>query len=165
MSPTRKASQQKETVVAAVLISEKRVLSHDREKAVPGGSRIATLKEVALAYRYDSEFRKDLKNLGFVWIGDEGLSTQGIHIITDEGEFTRASEKKRLELSEEKEKLSLHWPGQYQVTVDIDPFAERGLVVSAANELASHAARVAYVKEVSVEFVEKVVELNRAKRQ
>ncbi len=132
--------------IGKVHISEALVLPN-RRKMGARGNRLATVKEIALCYRHDPEFRAALSANGFVWTAEDGLTTRGFYIITEEGDFRRIPESKISKFVNEQEKLSLHWPGPYQVSADVDNLGHHGLVLSAASPLSAHKARVAYVKE------------------
>jgi hypothetical protein len=90
-------------------------------RALPDDYRLATLNEFTLRYRYDVNFRKEVR-WGSFWIGQIGLKSSGFHLIEENGEFTEVTKEQYLDLP--RKKRSLHIPGPAPVVVSFMTFGD-----------------------------------------
>lgn len=88
------APQQTKEKFLEIFFTGRAVEYSEAADSVPKGYRMATLNEVALAWRENPEFREKLCGLpGSVWVDQIGLKSSGPHKVGNKGNFVRVSEE------------------------------------------------------------------------
>lgn len=128
---------------AKIFLTGKSVRSSEAAIAIPEGFRQATLDEVALRFRNDGDFRKELTNIDWVWVAQKGLSSSKYHLINESGAFVKIDKDTFYAMPTEER--AYHYSGKGAVAVMGSCMESTwGLDVSADASL--DIARVAYVR-------------------
>ncbi|MDE1870919.1 MAG: hypothetical protein KGI06_01635 [Candidatus Micrarchaeota archaeon] len=128
-----------------VLLTDEFVKGDQADCIIPEGHRKATLKEVALMYRNDPDFREKLWLVEHAWVSGDADLAKGHYRITDNG-VKKVANAEFLEL-DLKERM-FHIKGKEPLAVKADYYSiwELGLVAT-STDTSGIIAPVAYVKE------------------
>ena len=161
------AEPREKTTVPNVRLTGRSVDGLNASAYVPPGCRMASLEEVALAYKERPSFKKELHDLSSgAWVGKTRLDSSGPQKIKDNGDFVGVTHSEYKALGAESR--SWHYPGVGPVAVSsfyYGRYGIRGLFVS-ANVRPDFLAKVAYVSIAEEEKrLQELLELARKDQQ